>query len=182
MGSVTLLLGLSPRICLRFHKFITRLAPMSEFATVPLLLVEDNESDAFILQRALKTVGVSNPLFVVKDGEEAIKYLSGQPPYHNRAEFPLPYLVLLDLKLPKLGGFEVLRHIRATLTLRHLLVVVLTSSDLDYDIKKAFEAGADSYLVKPGELSELEELVFLLKKHWLMLDRIVDFRRETAQV
>lgn len=150
---------------------------MSEFATVPLLLVEDNESDAFILQRALKAVGVSNPLFVVRDGEEAIKYLAA---HHNGSEGSLPYLVLLDLKLPKLSGFDVLEHIRATPALCHLLVVVLTSSDLDYDIRKAFEAGADSYLAKSADVSGLQELLFLLKKHWLMLDRMVEFRRERA--
>src|SRR6185503_10197812 len=150
---------------------------MSELATVPLLLVEDNEEDAFILQRAFKTLQFSNPLFRVRDGEEAVQYLSGNGVYANRAEFPPPYLVLLDLKLPRMDGFQVLQFIRETPALKHLFVIVLATSDLNRDVARAYELGADSYLVKPGALSDVREVIELLRKHWLMLDRIADLRR-----
>jgi CheY-like chemotaxis protein len=155
---------------------------MPDLATVPLLLVEDNDEDALILQRAFRALNFSNPIFRVKDAEQAIAYLSGTGAYANRAEFPLPSLVLLDLGLPAVDGFEVLRFIRRTPDVSHLLAIVLTSSDVSGDIARAYELGADSYLVKPGDLSDVEEVLELLRKHWLILDQIVDFRREMAQL
>lgn len=153
---------------------------MPEFATVPLLLVENDEQDVWILQRAFKSLDVTNPVFLARDGEEAINYLSSKGEYVNRDEFPLPYLVFLDLKMPKLDGFEVLRFIRSTPALEHLFVVVLTGPDRNREVTRALEMGADSYLVKPGDLADLQDLLALLEKHWLLVNRMVEFRREMA--
>jgi CheY-like chemotaxis protein len=155
---------------------------MSDLATVPLLLVEDNEDDALLLRHAFRSLRFSNPLFTVTDGEQAIEYLSGEGAYANRAEFPLPYVVLLDLNMPKVDGLGVLQFIRETRALKHLFVIVLASSELNDDVTRAYELGADSYLVKPGDLSNVEEVIQLLRKHWLVLDRIVEFRRERSQL
>ena len=151
---------------------------MPDLATVPLLLVEDNEKDALLLQNAFQTLSFSNPLFRVTSAGNAIEYLDGKDPYANRSEFPLPYLVLLDSDM--VDAENVLRFIRQTSSLRHLFVVALTSSNPDEAAAFADELGADSYLLKPGDPASVEELLQLLRKHWLILDRIIEFRREMA--
>ena len=166
------------RINLRFQGFSVYPRHMSDLATVPLLLVEDNEEDAFILRHAFRSLSLTNPLFVARDGEDAIRYLSGQSPYANRAEFPLPYLILLDLKMPGMDGFDVLRFIRSDRVLRHLFVIVMTSSELNHDVAAAYALGADSYLVKSSDPSNLGEIFELLGRHWETLERLVEFRRE----
>src|SRR5690349_19737256 len=113
------------------------------------LLVEDNADDVVLVKRAFAKAKVLNPLHITRRGEEAIDYLSGTGKYANRAEFPLPGLVLLDLNMPGLSGFDVLRWIRQQPGLRTLRVVVLTSSDETRDVNLAYQLGANSFLVKP---------------------------------
>jgi CheY-like chemotaxis protein len=111
------------------------------------LLVEDNEDDVFFMQRALQQAGIHNPLHVVRNGEEAIEYLSGQNQFSDREQHPLPGMVFLDLKMPGVNGFEVLKWMR-----EHALnmpVAVLTSSPEEIDRQRAGELGADCYLLKP---------------------------------
>ena len=151
---------------------------MPDLATVPLLLVEDNEKDALFLQNAFQALDFSNPLFTVTSAVRAIAYLEGKGPYANRSEFPLPYLVLLDSDMA--DAASVLRFIRQTPSLSHLFVVALASSNPDDAAADAGELGADSYLLKPADLANVEELLQLLRKHWLILDRIIEFRREMA--
>src|ERR1041384_2734772 len=115
-----------------------------------ILLVEDNEEDILLMKRAFRNAHIANPLRVVKDGEEALQYLAGNGPYADRGRHPMPFLVLLDLRLPKLSGFEVLAWIRDQSELAELTVVVLTGSDHVPDATKARELGANSYMVKPG--------------------------------
>ena len=135
-----------------------------------VLLAEDDANDILLIQRAFQKTNIANPLRVVRDGEEAVAYLSGQEPYADRDRHPLPVLLLLDLKLPRKSGFEVLQWLRQQSRLKRLPVVVLTSSNQNPDINKAFDLGANSYLVKPGGLDSLLELVKNLDMYWLILN------------
>ena len=148
---------------------------MSEQAL--FLVVEDNDNDALLLRRAFTKARVLNPVHVVKNGEEAIAYLGGTGRYSNRAEFPLPALVLLDLKMPGLDGFDVLRWIRQEPELRALRVVVLTSSDEIRDINLAYQLGANSFLVKPADFDRFVEVSQALNGYWIWLDKTPDVSR-----
>lgn len=132
-----------------------------------ILLVEDNEDDVFLMKRALKSAGVSNPLAVVADGQQAVDYLSGHGPYSDRALHPLPNVVFLDLKLPIRNGLDVLAWIRNTPHLDNLVVLVLTSSKEPSDLKQAYSLGANSYMVKPPTADLLLELAKAFKGYWL---------------
>lgn len=133
----------------------------------PLLLVEDNEDDRFFLKRALKAAGVSNPLFIAEDGQKAIDYLSGAGAFGDRAKFPVPAVILLDLNMPEVKGLEVLHWLRQQDSLRGVVVVILTSSQEPSDVRKAYQLGANSYLVKPATSGQLENLVKALDQYWL---------------
>lgn len=141
-----------------------------------MLLVEDNEDDVFLMERALKRAGIGNPLKIVHDGEAAISYLSGAGVFQNRIEFPLPFIVFLDLKLPYLNGFEVLSWIRSQKGLENLIVVVMTSSAEKRDHDRAYALGARSYLVKPPTAEMLLELVQSLESFWSKLGDTDVFR------
>src|SRR3954463_10927004 len=99
-----------------------------------ILLAEDDSNDVLLIQRAFQKAGMHHLLKVVRDGEQALDYLSGHGPYANREKFPLPFLLLLDLKMPCIDGFEVLQRVRAEPDLKRLLIVVLTSSNLQSDV------------------------------------------------
>ena len=137
-----------------------------------ILLVEDDEADIFLLRRAFRNARIANPLIEVRDGQAAIQYLSGEGDYADRARYPIPFLILLDLRLPKLSGFEVIAWMRDQPQLANLIVVVLTASDHVPDVTKARDLGANSYLVKPGNFQELVEMVRRIKGRWLLLDRL----------
>ena len=132
----------------------------------PLLLVEDNEDDVFFMRQALKKVGIQNPLHVVEDGQNALDYLAGRGQFADRTAHPLPFLVLLDLKLPYVPGLEVLQWIRERPELQTMLVVVLTSSREDKDIDTAYRLGVNSYLVKPPTVDKLEEMTKAIGDYW----------------
>jgi CheY-like chemotaxis protein len=131
-----------------------------------ILLVEDNEDDVFILQNAFKKAGIINPMFVAEDGRRALDYLEGRGKFADRAQFPLPALVLLDLNLPQIHGLDVLKSVRANPALPPLLVVVLTSSDQEPDIDRAYRLGASSYLTKPPTPQKLDALVRCFGEYW----------------
>jgi CheY-like chemotaxis protein len=135
-----------------------------------ILLVEDEPNDVFFMQRAFDKARLLNPLKVVTDGEQAIAYLKGDGLYANRTEYPFPFLMLLDLRLPKRSGFEVLQWVRAQPGLRRLLVVVLTSSKEGPDINQAYDLGANSYLVKPPQAEELTEVLHRLNSYWIAMN------------
>ena len=135
-----------------------------------ILLAEDDPNDVLLVQRAMQKLNFAAPLQVVRDGEEALAYLSGQDAYGDRESYPLPALMLLDLKMPRRSGFEVLQWLRGQNGLKRLPVVVLTSSNQASDINKAFDLGANSYLVKPGGFDSLLELMKGLDMYWLMLN------------
>jgi CheY-like chemotaxis protein len=124
-----------------------------------ILLVEDDPNDVLLMQRAFEKARLANPLRIVRDGEEAIDYLAGEGIYSDREKYPIPLLVLLDLKMPKRSGFEVLAWLRSQEYLSSLPVVVLTSSEEVPDVAKAYRLGANSYLVKPAQLDDLVQMM-----------------------
>ena len=142
-----------------------------------ILLVEDQANDYLLIRKAFDKGGVGNPLFVVASGEEAITYLSGEGKFRNRREYPLPDLILLDLKLPGMDGFDVLRWIRSEPGLNTLVVVVLTSSDQVYDVNEAYKIGANSFLVKPTDFENYVATCRVLKDFWLKLNKNPDAER-----
>jgi CheY-like chemotaxis protein len=135
-----------------------------------ILLAEDNEDDVVLTQRAFKRARVINPLQVVRDGQAVLEYLEGRDAFGDRKKFPIPCLILLDLHMPRKNGFEVLQWIRAHQTFKRLLVVVLTSSRVSPDINKAYDLGANSYLVK-RTADELIEMLRGLQGYWLFLNQ-----------
>lgn len=136
-----------------------------------ILLVEDNEDDVFLMKRALKAAGVLNPLLVVEDGQEAIDYLSGAGKFNDRTIYPVPAMVLLDLKLPIIKGLEVLAWIRKQPELRGVVVVVLTSSSEPSDLSESYRLGANSYIVKPPTSVQLLEWAKAFKGYWIEFNR-----------
>lgn len=143
------------------------------------LLIEDNENDVLLIQRAFIQAKVLNPLVIVKTGEEGMAYMLGTGRYSNRAEFPLPDLILLDLKLPGIDGFDFLRWIRAQPGIATTRVVVLTSSDLMQDVNLAYKVGANSFLVKPVDFERFVEISRALNGYWLWMDKPPEIHRPT---
>ena len=132
-----------------------------------ILLVEDSEDDVFFLTRAFKAAGLLTPLARVENGEQAIDYLNGKPPYNDRARYPLPSLILLDLKMPFVSGFEVLRWVRTRSCCPKVPVIVFTTSSQERDVETAYELGANAYIVKPDHADECSDLAALIKRFWL---------------
>ena len=135
--------------------------------TAAILVADDDENDVFFLRRAIHRVGLSNPLFVSHDGQEAIDYLQGVPPYDNRTQYPLPALLLLDLKMPRVNGFDVLSWLSQRPDLKDICVVVLSSSAHEDDMRKAKELGAHDFKTKPSEFHHLVQLVREVQRRWL---------------
>lgn len=143
---------------------------MSEVEEVEILLAEDSATDAEVTQRALKKANIGNPLLWVKDGAEALDFLHHRGRYAGRA-CAKPRLVLLDLKMPKVDGIEVLRDIRATPALQTLPVVILTSSSEESDVVRSYALGVNSYIVKPVESQRVFEEIARLGYYWLIMNR-----------
>ncbi len=136
-----------------------------------ILLVEDLRTDAILIQRALKKGGIATPIKWVRDGQEALDYLFRHGSYENQEDYPMPGIILLDLKLPKVNGFEVLKKVKNTEKLKRIPIVVLTASDQTKDIDTAYDAGANSYLVKPVTLSAFIEVASKIKLYWLLSNK-----------
>ena len=135
-----------------------------------ILLVEDNPDDEALTLRALQRANVKNPIVVARDGEEALDYLFATGPHVGRDHRARPALVLLDLKLPKIDGLEVLRRIRADDRTAFLPVVVLTSSKQDEDVLESYKLGANSYVRKPVSFEDFLDAVRSLGLYWLVLN------------
>jgi CheY-like chemotaxis protein len=139
-----------------------------------ILLVEDDPNDILLLQRAFDKTKSLKRFHSVRNGEEAMAYLNGDRQYADRSLFPLPQLLILDLKLPRKSGCEVLQWIRQQPGLKRLPIVVLTSSKQVADVNRVYELGANSYLVKPIAFDALLELVKTVTRYWLALNEIPD--------
>jgi two-component system response regulator len=144
---------------------------MSNDAEVEILLVEDNPTDAELCIRALKKHNLANRLVWVKDGAEALDFLFGAGAYAGRPTAFRPKLVLLDLRLPKIDGLEVLRRIKADDRTRTIPVVVVTSSKEDRDVADSYKLGVNSFISKPVEFEEFAETVRRLGMYWLLINR-----------
>jgi len=132
-----------------------------------ILLVEDNPKDVFLIQRAFRKAEIEAQLQVVTDGDAAVQYLSGETPYHDRLIYPLPAFVLLDLKLPRRSGAEVLSWLRQEPMLRRLPVVILTSSKEYRDVNQVYDLGANAYIVKPIDFDSLVDIIKTINLHWI---------------
>jgi CheY-like chemotaxis protein len=135
-----------------------------------ILLVEDNPSDIDLTKRALANANIANELIVAEDGQEALDYLFGIGHYAGRDAAPLLAVILLDLKLPKVGGLEVLKRIRANAQTKRLPVVILTSSQEEQDIAAGYDLGANSYIRKPVDFTQFAEAIKILGLYWLVLN------------
>jgi CheY-like chemotaxis protein len=132
-----------------------------------VLLVEDDLNDIFLVKRAFKTARIPNPLQVVTDGEEAISYLRGDGKYSNRKAYPLPRLIVMDIKMPRRSGFEVLEWVKGDgRPLRRIPIVIVSSSSEPSDINKAYEMGANAYMIKPMDYRGVEHLFESITHYW----------------
>ncbi len=141
-----------------------------------ILLADDDPNDVFLIQRAFHKISLRNPMCVVNDGEEAVAYLNGDGEFSDRCRYPLPVLLLLDLKMPRKSGFDVLNWVRQQAGLRRLVIVILTSSNQSSDVNRAYDLGANSYLVKPAGFDNLLNLVESLDRYWLDLSEKPEVR------
>ena|SRR2546422_7064883 len=148
----------------------------------PLILIaEDDENHVLFIRRAFKKAQLLNPLVVVPDGEAAIAYLKGEGQFANRSEYPLPDLLLLDLRMPRKDGFQVLEWVRQEPGLSTLRVVVLTSSEDMRDVNRAYSLGANSFLVKPLDFENFLGVVQALQGYWLWLTKTPEISRPVPE-
>jgi CheY-like chemotaxis protein len=171
-GSIYPVWGKYPTIAssleFRILQRVSNQSPKKFFGVaMPILIADDDANDIFFLRRAFTKAGLPVSVQDVPDGEKAIEYLSGLNSYADRAQFPLPVLLFLDLKMPKINGFEVLEWLRTRSDLRNLKVIVLSSSGLQNDIQKAHALGAHDYRIKPADLGDMTEMVREVVNRWL---------------
>ncbi|MEO5802848.1 MAG: response regulator [Verrucomicrobiota bacterium] len=124
-----------------------------------VLLVDDNPGDVFLLRRALARCGIADRIQVARDGEEAFAYLCGLDEFEDRAKFPMPWILITDLKMPQVGGLELLQHLRNLPECRDLPVFILSSSTLEKDVSEASRLGANGFFLKPVRIEELEDII-----------------------
>jgi CheY-like chemotaxis protein len=132
-----------------------------------ILLAEDRGDDVLLVQKAFERAYITNPVYVVNDGEKVLQYLQGIGKFANRDEFPFPDLLLLDLKMPRMDGFEVLEWIRSQPNLNRLRIIVLTSSQNIQDVNRAYQLGASSFMVKPLDFEHYTALARSMAEFWL---------------
>lgn len=140
---------------------------MNATALGTIMLIEDEHADSLMIRRAFEKAGVENPIQTVENGDTALSYLEGIGEYQNRIKHPLPIFILLDLKLPGMMGLQLLKWVRTRKDLRLIPIVVLTNSAQEADVKAAYEAGANSYLLKPADRNEVARVIGLIQNYWL---------------
>ena len=146
---------------------------MSAVGSRIILLVEDDPADARLIQRAFTKAGIVDPIVRLTNGDDAVAYIDGQPPYDKRAIHPIPTLVILDIKLPRRTGLEVLKWLRSRSDgLRRLPVLMLTSSRHLVDVNRAYDYGANSYLTKPDTSEQLLTMAQAIRTYWLTLNEL----------
>ncbi|MGN6554446.1 MAG: response regulator [Verrucomicrobiota bacterium] len=134
----------------------------------PILIAEDNENDAMILQRALRMVGFNNPFHISKNGADTIKYLQGEGEYSDREKHKFPRIVITDLKMPEIDGFELLQWLQKHSECGLIPRLVLSASQQESDVRRAYQLGAHSYVLKPAQFDELVANLRLVFDYWKM--------------
>jgi CheY-like chemotaxis protein len=124
-----------------------------------VLIAEDNEDDAFLLERAFRNLGLQNPIRVLADGEDVLRYLQGHGLFADRQQFPFPSVIFLDIKMPKLTGFDVLQWLRDHSDYHVMPTIVLSTSEHPGDVTRAYQLGANAYLVKPSTLPDFQDVL-----------------------
>lgn len=137
----------------------------------PILIAEDDENDAMILQRALRKAGFGNPFHISGNGADVIKYLKGEPPYTDRSVYRFPRMLITDLKMPIMDGFELLTWLQEHQECNLIPRLVLSASQQEDDIQRAYRLGVNSYLVKPGTFDELVKQLRLVFDYWIMCQK-----------
>lgn len=145
---------------------------MAEKYEIEILLVEDNPNDVELTLRAMKQHNLTNKVYVVKDGEQALDYIFGRGEYAGQNRKGVPMVILLDLKLPKVDGLEVLRQVKSDERTKAIPVVVLTSSKEEKDMVQSYRLGVNSYIVKPVDFERFAESVRELGLYWLLLNKV----------
>ena len=145
---------------------------LSERRTI--CLVEDDPDDRFLFERAWRSAGITNPLRMCADGTQALEYLLGVGAYADRTTHPIPAMVLLDIKMPGLSGFELLDRMRREEKLRRMPALMMTASTSPADIAEAYRLGANGFFIKPSSVQELVELLAALKGCWLRFNEFPD--------
>lgn len=145
---------------------------MDRFEQVDILLAEDSPKDAELTQRALRKHNLGNRLYWVKDGAEALDFIFCRGAYGDRDPARPPKLVLLDIKMPKVDGIEVLRQVKADATTRTIPIVVMTSSNEDRDVMESYRLGVNSYIVKPVDVGAFLEVVAKTGLYWVLTNRV----------
>jgi CheY-like chemotaxis protein len=138
---------------------------MTENPRPVILLVDDNPHDVVLIRLAFRRVGIIDTIHLVKDGTEAMRYIRGEGAYADRHQFPIPTLVLLDLKMPQTSGFDVLSWIREQPALANVVIVVMSGSRNDEDIERAYALGANAFLTKPTRFEEMVRMMESLKDY-----------------
>jgi CheY-like chemotaxis protein len=152
---------------MRRPAFAAKLLSTIVNGSYPILLVEDSPDDVLLIERAFQRADLDHPLRTVTDGQKAIEYLEGVDDYSDRAAFPFPGLVILDLKMPGVGGFDVIRWMRSHPQAKLVPIIVLSSSSLPSDVNRAYELGANAFMVKPADHKALERLLNTIGEFWL---------------
>ncbi len=142
-----------------------------EFETIKILMVEDNPDDAELAKRVFKKQNIANHVEWVKDGPEALDFLLGKGDYEGQDMGILPKVILLDIKLPKMDGTQVLEEVKRNPELKHIPIVVLTSSYEEQDLIKSYELGANSYIVKPVDFDQFQQVVEELGLYWGIMNK-----------
>ena len=139
---------------------------MYDRSEITVLLVEDDLNDIFLVKRAFKKANLTNPLQIVTDGVEAVQYLIGEGKYADRRAYPLPQLIVMDLKMPRKTGLEVLEWLKKDSSLKRTPVVIVSSSNQAWDVNRAYELGANAYMVKPVDFHAVEHLFHSIIHYW----------------
>jgi CheY-like chemotaxis protein len=139
---------------------------MDRPARYTILLLEDTEEDVILMKRALRKNGISNPVQVLSDGQEGIEYMQGVGKFSDRLKFPMPDVVILDIKMPRKSGLEFLEWMHDHPELRVIPTVVLSSSHADSDVARAYSLNANTYFVKPNNFDEFVKLVGVMEQYW----------------
>jgi CheY-like chemotaxis protein len=140
---------------------------MKESHSPSVLVAEDEPTDALILRIAFEQAGIPLSLVVVGDGEEAVNYLCGNPPYTDRSVHPIPVLILLDLKMPRMTGFDVLAWLASRPDFKHVPAIIFSSSSEEQDVSRARQIGARDYFIKPPSISDYVKIVQTIRTRWL---------------